>query len=65
MRRYVHSQDFEKALKIAEEHSPEDVNDVLEAQAKVALAQSDMATFEALMIRAQRAEVVVQQYRVC
>jgi len=40
------------------------VNDVLEAQAKVALAHSDMTTFEALMIRAQRAEIVIQQYRV-
>ncbi|CAB3377061.1 Hypothetical predicted protein [Cloeon dipterum] len=60
---YVHGQNFDKALKIAEEHSPEDVNDVLEAQAKIALANSDMPTFEALMIRAQRAEFVIQQYK--
>ncbi|XP_059491021.1 intraflagellar transport protein 172 homolog [Neocloeon triangulifer] len=60
---YVHGQNFEKALKIAEEFSPEDVNDVLEAQAKVALAHNDLSTFEALMIRAHRAEIVIQQYK--
>lgn len=49
---------------MAEKHSPEDVADVLEAQARVALALNDLTTFEALMLRAQRAELVVQHYKV-
>jgi intraflagellar transport protein 172 len=60
----MHSQELDRALVVAENHSPEDVNDVLEAQARRALAVNDLTTFEALMLRAQRAELVVQHYKV-
>ena len=60
---YVHNQDWDSAQRIAEEHDPDSVSDVLVGQAKVAFESKDYAKFESLLLRAQRPELAVKQYK--
>ena len=56
-------QDWESAQRVAEAHDPDSVSDVLIGQAKVAFEGGDTARFEGLLLRAQRPELAVKQYR--
>ena len=60
---YVHNQDWESAQKVAEEHDQSSVADVLVGQAKVAFEAGNFTKFESLLLRAQRPELAVKQYR--
>ena len=60
---YVHNQDWESAQRVAEEHDPSSVSDVLVGQAKLAFEARDYAKFESLLLRAQRPELAVKQYK--
>lgn len=60
---YVHNQDWEAAVRVAREHDPSSVADVLLGQARVAFGQRDFATAEALLLRAQRPDMAVRAYR--
>ena len=77
---YVHNQDWDAAQRVAEEHDPSSVSDVLVrlnkkskrtetdsyfqvGQAKIAFESRDFTKFESLLLRAQRPELAVKQYR--
>ena len=60
---HVHNQDWDSAQRVAEEHDPDSVSDVLIGQAKVAFESKDYTKFEALLLRAQRPELAVKQYK--
>ena len=60
---YVHNQDWEAAQRVAEAHDEASVADVLIGQAKVAFEARDWPKFESLLLRAQRPELAVKQYR--
>lgn len=60
---YVHNQDWESAQRVAEEHDEDSVGDVLVGQAKVSFEAKDFPKFESLLLRAQRPELAVKQYR--
>ena len=60
---YVHNQDWDSAQKVAEDHDADSVADVLVGQAKVAFDAKDWGKFESLLLRAQRPELAVKQYK--
>jgi len=60
---FVHNQDWDSAQRVAEEHDQDSVSDVLVGQAKVAFEARDYAKFESLLLRAQRPELAVKQYK--
>ena len=60
---YVHNQDWDSAQRVAEQHDEDSVADVLVGQAKVAFEAGDLQKFEGLLLRAQRPELAVKQYR--
>ena len=57
------NQDWDSAQRVAEEHDQASVADVLVGQAKVAFEAGNFAKFESLLLRAQRPELAVKQYR--
>ncbi|VDM16004.1 unnamed protein product [Hydatigera taeniaeformis] len=60
---YVHNQDWTSAARVAREHDPESVNDVLLGQARIAFSERDFSQAEALLLRAQRPDMAVRAYR--
>ncbi|CAL8090514.1 unnamed protein product [Calicophoron daubneyi] len=60
---YVHNQDWDAAARVAGEHDPESVNDVLLGQARLAFGDKEFARAEALLLRAQRPDMAVRAYR--
>ncbi|VDN09766.1 unnamed protein product [Dibothriocephalus latus] len=60
---YVHNQDWAAAARVASEHDPESVNDVLLGQARIAFREKDFSLAEALLLRAQRPDMAVRAYR--
>ena len=62
--RYVHNQDWDSAQRVAEEHDPDSVSDVLVGQARFAFDEKDYQKAEAFLLRAQRPELAVKHYKV-
>lgn len=60
---YTHSRDWRSALRIAEQHMPEAVNEVLLSQAGDALESRNYVEYEALLIRAERTDIILQHYK--
>lgn len=60
---YVHGQNWISALRIAEKHEPEAVQEVLQAQALQCFKDGQFAEFESLLLRAQVPELIVQKYK--
>jgi intraflagellar transport protein 172 len=60
---YIHSQDWNSALAIAEAYEPHSVPDVLVGQAKIALTNKENARGEALILRAQRPDLAIKFYK--
>ena len=60
---YVHARDWPSALRVAEQHDPESLTDILLAQAKLAFEEQDFAKGEAFLLRAQKPELIVKYYR--
>lgn len=60
---HTHSRDWRSAVRVAEQHLPEAVGEVLLSQAAEALEAQNYAEYEALLIRANRTDVVLEHYR--
>lgn len=60
---YVHGRDWRAALRIAERHMPDAINEVLLSQAADALESRNYADYEALLIRADRTDIIIQRYK--
>lgn len=63
--RYVHNQDWDSAQRVAEEHDPDSVADVLVGQARFAFESKEFQKAESFLLRAQRPELAVNYYKVC
>ena len=62
--RYVHNQDWDSAQRVAENHDPSSVCDVLVGQARFSFEAGDFQRAEAYLLRAQRPELVIKYYKV-
>jgi intraflagellar transport protein 172 len=62
--RYIHNQDWENAQRVAEEHDPDSVAEVLLGQAKDVFSSKNYPHFESLLLRAQRPELIIKYYQV-
>ncbi|XP_024146740.1 intraflagellar transport protein 172 homolog [Oryzias melastigma] len=60
---YVDNKDWANAERVAENHDPESIPDVLVGQAKFSLDQKEFQKSEALLLRAQRPELAVKFYK--
>lgn len=60
---YIHGRDWRAALRIAEQHMPDAINEVLMSQAADALESRNFTDYEALLIRADRTDVIIQRYK--
>lgn len=60
---YTHNRDWESAVRIAEKFAPETVNDILVNQAAAALESRNYSEYEALLIRAERPEIILEHYK--
>lgn len=60
---YIHNEDWDAALSVAETFDPASVPDVLIGQARVAFEQKEYAKAESLLLRAQRPELAIKFYR--
>lgn len=62
--RYVHNQDWDSAQRVAEQHDPDSVADVLVGQARFAFDEKEYQKAESYLLRAQRPELAVKYYKV-
>lgn len=60
---HTHSRDWRAAIRIAEKYLPDTVGEVLLSQAAEALEARNYSEYEALLIRAERPELILQHYR--
>ncbi|KAK7792281.1 hypothetical protein R5R35_013312 [Gryllus longicercus] len=60
---YVHNQDWPNAQRVAEKHEPESVTEVLQGEAKEAFKRENYQRFESLLLRAQKADLIIKQYK--
>lgn len=60
---FIHNEDWDKALKVAEEYEPASVVDVLVGQAKLLFTHNDHVKGESLILRAQKPELAITWYK--
>ncbi len=60
----MHNQDWDAAQRVAEEHDPDSVADVLIGQARLAFQQKEYQKGESLLLRAQKPEMAIRSYKV-
>lgn len=60
---YSHSRDWRSALRVAEKYLPDAVNEILISQAAESLESQNYQEYEALLIRADRPDIVLQHYK--
>lgn len=60
---YVHNQDWDSAQRVAEQHDPDSVSDVLIGQARQAFEQKEYQKAESFLLRAQRPEIAIRYYK--
>eukprot|EP01135_Chromosphaera_perkinsii_P005322 Nk52_evm3s343 gene=Nk52_evmTU3s343 len=60
---YVHNRDWDNAQRVAENHDPPSVPDVLVGQARVAFESKDFGKAETFLLRAQKPEIAVKYYK--
>ncbi|XP_028296342.1 intraflagellar transport protein 172 homolog isoform X2 [Gouania willdenowi] len=60
---YVHNKDWSNAQRVAEEHDPDSVSEVLVGQAKLCFELKDFQKAEAFLLRAHKPELAVRYYR--
>ncbi|XP_030372622.1 intraflagellar transport protein 172 homolog [Scaptodrosophila lebanonensis] len=60
---YTHAGDWKSALNVAESHLPEAVSEVLIGQASAALETRNYKDYEALLLRAQRPDLIIDYYK--
>lgn len=60
---HTHNRDWDSAVRIAEKNAPEMVNDILVNQAAAALESRNYPEYEALLVRAEKPELILEHYR--
>jgi intraflagellar transport protein 172 len=60
---WLHCQDWEAASRVAEQHDPPSLTDVLLAQAQAAAAQQQYQLAESVLLRARRPDLALKMYR--
>lgn len=60
---YTHCRDWRAAIQVAERYLPNAVNEVLLSQAAAALESRNYTEYEALLIRAERTDIILQHYK--
>ena len=60
----MHNQDWDAAQRVAEEHDPDSVADVLVGQARFAFEEKEFQKAESFLLRAQRPELAIKYYKV-
>ncbi|KAI8903741.1 hypothetical protein EDD86DRAFT_195465 [Gorgonomyces haynaldii] len=60
---FIHNEDWDKALQVAEKYEPGSVVDVLIGQAKILFSKNEFSKAEGLLLRAQRPEVAIKMYK--
>ncbi len=60
---YLHAQDWDAAARVAEQHDPPSITDVLIAQAQAAAAQQQWQLAESVLLRARRPDLALKMYR--
>lgn len=60
---YIHEENWESALSVAETHEPSSVAEVLIGQAKVAFTKNEYSKAESLLLRAQKPELAIKMYK--
>ncbi|KAJ3290304.1 hypothetical protein HK104_006864 [Borealophlyctis nickersoniae] len=60
---YIHNEDWDAALSVAETYEPQSVGEVLIGQAKVSFDRKDYTKSESLLLRAQRPDLAIKFYK--
>ncbi|XP_048583111.1 intraflagellar transport protein 172 homolog [Nematostella vectensis] len=60
---YVHNHDWDSAQRVAEQHDPDSVADVMVGQARVAFEKREYQKAETFLLRAQRPELAARYYK--
>ena len=60
---FIHNQDWESAMRIAEQYDPASVSEVLTAQAKAAVERKQFTSAESLFLQAKRPELALKMFR--
>lgn len=60
---YVHNQDWESAMRVAEQSDPTSIPDVLIAQARVLVERKQYNVAESVYLKAKRPELALKMYR--
>ncbi|XP_050543646.1 intraflagellar transport protein 172 homolog isoform X2 [Daktulosphaira vitifoliae] len=60
---YTHNQDWDNAERVAAEHDKSSIPDVLLSRAKIEFEAANYSKFEALVLRCQKPELIVKQYK--
>ncbi|KAJ9515621.1 hypothetical protein QJQ45_021684, partial [Haematococcus lacustris] len=60
---YTHNQDWDSAMRIAEQYDPASISDIMVAQAKAAVDRKQYQVAEALFLKAKRPELALNMYR--
>ena len=61
---YIHTQNWEAAEEVAQNHSQEALSQVLVARAAEAVKNQDYSTAESLLLRAHKPEIIINHYKV-
>uniref|UniRef100_A0A8D8QV38 Intraflagellar transport protein 172 homolog n=2 Tax=Cacopsylla melanoneura TaxID=428564 RepID=A0A8D8QV38_9HEMI len=60
---YVHNQDWENAERIANEHDPSSIGDILLNQSKFEFENENFSKFETLLLRAHKVDLIIEKYK--
>lgn len=60
---YIHQQDFEQGMKVAEQHEPAAIADVQEAKGRKLAQSSQFGEAEGLFVQAKKPEVAIKMYK--
>ncbi|XP_026675781.1 intraflagellar transport protein 172 homolog [Diaphorina citri] len=60
---YIHNQDWENAERIANEHDPTSIGDILLNQSKCEFENENFSKFETLLLRAHKVDLIIEKYK--
>jgi hypothetical protein len=60
---YIHNQDWESAMRVAEQYDPSSAGDILIAQARFAAERKQHGAAESLFLKAKRPELALEMYK--
>lgn len=61
---YIHSEDWESAMLVAEQYDPTSISGIIVAQAQTAARCKQYSMAEALFLKAKRPELALKMYQV-